>query len=303
LAWGILLYGISKFSKASFATTDYSVVVVAELALPIYKKSMKRKIYTRSHNINLLKEIDNNGNQFSAKEHAYFIEKEFGNTVFRTKEALLRDYLSGNSLKLGALGFLIERITNNGYRNILSLGSGQCVLEYLLKLSLPEESEIIATDFDTYFIEKAKSFFPEITSVTFDFFKDDIISLQNNLNVKFDIAVFFGSAYVMDDPYFIKLFADLKKIGVKEIVDFHAGYMDLKDVIVNVIVSLLRPFARNSAIRRVFHKCPVDKYKYIGKFHGYSRNRAELRKLYRKAGFKLYKELSVPNYKYVAILK
>lgn len=259
---------------------------------------MKRKIYTLSHDIELLKEIDSNGGQFTAEEHAYAIEKEFGQSVFKTRETLLRSYLPSNLQKLGSLGFLIDIIKENKYKNILSLGAGQCVLEYLLKMSLAEETKVIACDFDSFFIDKAKEFFPEIVTSRFDFFKDDIISLQSNLNIEFDLAIFFGSAYVMDDPEFIRLFSDLKKGGVKRIIDFHAGYMDSK----GVIKYFLQPLTTNSAMRRLFHKPPITKETFRGKFHGYSRSRSELRRLYRKSEWSILREISVSGYKYVGIL-
>jgi predicted RNA methylase len=259
---------------------------------------MKRKIYTLSHDVDLLKEIDNNGGQFTAEEHAYAIEKEFGKTVFKTRENLLRHYLPGNLPKLGSLGFLIDSTKRNGYKNILSLGAGQCVLEYLVKMSLPEESQVVACDFDSFFVKKAKEFFPEIIAERFDFFKDEIESLQAMLNIEFDCVVFFGSAYVMDDMEFIKLFSDLKKVGVKQIIDFHAGYMDSKAVIMNY----LKPLTMNSTLRKMFHKPPITSWEYSGKFHGYSRNRSELRRLYKNSGLKLQEEISLSGYKYVAIL-
>lgn len=246
----------------------------------------------------MLKEIGNDGGQWTSEEHSSITEKGYGQTTFKTRENLLRVYLPGNLLKLGSLGFLIESIKQNGYSNIISLGAGQCVLEYLLKISLSEESQVCACDFDSFFIDKAKKFFPEITAERFDFFKDDIDSLQSRLNIKFDLAVFFGSAYVMNDTEFIKLFGDLKKIGVKQIIDFHAGYMDLKSLCFNY----LEPLTKNSIIRKIFHKHPITSNNYRGKFHGYSRSRGELRRLYKNSGLELQKELSVSGYKYVSIL-
>ena len=41
---------------------------------------------------------------------------------------------------------------------------------------------------------------------------------------------------------------------------------------------------------------------YKGKFHGYSRSKRELRKLYRKSGFNIEREIKIKSYKYVAIL-
>lgn len=114
-------------------------------------------------------------------------------------------------------------INENKHKNILSMGAGPHVLEYLLKVALPEETNIFACDFDSYLVNKATHFFPEITVVRFDFFKDDFSSLKKRLNVELDLIVFFGCTYTMDNPQFIALFNDLKKNGAKQIIDFYAG--------------------------------------------------------------------------------
>jgi hypothetical protein len=259
---------------------------------------MKRKIYTLSHNVDILKEIDNNGGQFTAEEHALAIKNELGETLYKTRENLLRHYLPVYLPVLSNLGFLIDSIQENGYRNILSLGSGPSVLEYILKMVLPEESKLIACDFDSFVVEKVRGFFPELIVEKFDFFKDDIKTLQSGLNIEIDLVVFFASAYVMDDTEFIKLFCDLKKIGVKQIIDFHAGYMGSLDVMMNY----LKPLTTNSTVRKFFYKPLITVQGCRGKFHGYSRNRSELRKLYKNSGLSLQREISVSNFKYVAIL-
>lgn len=259
---------------------------------------MKRNIYTLSHNVDILRKIDNDGGQFTAAEHALVIRKELGETLYKTRENLIRNYLPLYLPVLSNLGFLIDSIRKNGYRNILSLGSGPSVLEYTLKMVLPEESKLIACDFDPFVVEKVREFFPELIVEQFDFFKDDFKTLQAKLNIEFDLVVFFASAYVMDDPEFIKLFSSFKKAGVKQVIDFHAGYMSPKDV----IMSYLKPLTTNSTVRNIFHKPPITANRYRGKFHGYSRNRSELRKLYKNSGLSLQREISVSPYKYVAIL-
>ncbi|MEN6488498.1 MAG: hypothetical protein ABFD66_06390 [Smithella sp.] len=257
---------------------------------------MKRKMYTLSHRIDLLEKVDNGGRQFTADEHAYVMEREFGKTVFGAKENLLRYYLWNNPLKLSALGFLINFVGRSKCRNILSLGAGECVLEYLLKLSLPEESQVVACDFDSFFMKKAKEYFPEIISCQFNFFEDEIESLQIELNINFDLVVFFGSTYVMDDASFSRLFKDLKKIGVPRIIDFYAGYMDMKSV-------CLQPLRMVPIVRRLLRRPLGGGGNYRGKFHGYSRSRSELRNLYASAGWKILKEMSISVYKYASILE
>jgi ubiquinone/menaquinone biosynthesis C-methylase UbiE len=260
---------------------------------------VKEKLYTLSHDIDLLKEIDNNGSQFSSEEHAYVIEKEHADK-FVSQESLISWYLSLNSKKLCALSFVIQYSYEKGYKNILSLGAGACVLEYLLKSALPHDSIVAACDFDSFFIEKAKKLLSNIIPIKFDFSKDDLQELKASNVDSFDLAISFGSLYVMDDPVFIQLLKKIKKIGVREIIDFHAGYMDLKSVLFNSF-----PFSflqKSSILRKMLRKSPIERREYKGKFHGYTRSRSELRRIYNQAGLNVVKEKAVEPYKYVAIL-
>lgn len=284
---------------------------------------MKLKIYTKSHNETLSREIDNNGGQFTAEEHSYVMKAEFEKD-FESKESLLRAYLSTNPRKLLALAFLIEYVNTHTSCNIISLGAGYCVLEYLLKCAISEESKVIVTDFDSFLIEKAKLHFPSIISEEFDFFRDDIGKLQERLDIKFDLAVFLGASYVMDDPQFIHLFARLREIGVRHIIDFHGGFIPYYRVplcvlnrstsylvnrlgkikIAGEIINCIKPESQVRKIKianKILRKMKPEYYR--GKFHGYCRTRGELRKLYKKAGLTLLKETSVSSYRYVAILE
>jgi ubiquinone/menaquinone biosynthesis C-methylase UbiE len=251
-------------------------------------KKMKIKLYTKGHDKALLKGIGSGDEQFTAATHAHVVEREYGKH-FETKESLIQWYLaqSHNSDKLLALAFLIRHCNENEYKNVLSLGAGPCVLEYLLKCALPDDAKVVAIDFDSFFIKKAKLHFPSIIPAEFDFFKGNPSDLQK-LKIDFDIAVFFGSSYVMDDPDFIRQLSGLKKIGVKRIIDFQAGYIPwrrLPIIILSKVITKINP-------RR-----------YRGKFHGYGRSRGELRRLYKLAGLELIQEISVAPYKYVAILE
>jgi len=261
---------------------------------------MKIKLYTLSHDVNILKEIDNNGGQFTAEEHAYFVKKTCGETIYKTKEQLIREYLYIDYRKLDCLSFLIDCIKRSGHKNILSLGAGPCVLEYLLETSLPEESQLIAADFNEFVVEKAKKFFPQLIVEKFDFQKDDFKSFRTKLDISFDLVIFFGSAYIMDDQEFIKLFGDLKKNGVKQIIDFHVGCMSIKSQIMHGPLNFLRT---NFTIRKWFRTPPLTNDGYRGKFHGYWRNRSAIRKLYKRSGLSIKIESSMGSYKYIAILE
>ena len=104
----------------------------------------------------------------------------------------------------------------------------------------------------------------------------------------------------MDDQEFIKLFGDLKKNGVKQIIDFHGGYMNIKLQIMHGPLNFLRT---NPTIRKWFRKPPYTMNGYRGKFHGYGRSRSAIRKLYKRSGLSIKIESSMGSYEYITILE
>jgi hypothetical protein len=261
---------------------------------------MKYKGYTLSHDHDLLHKIDNNGGQFTAKEKAFIMKKEHGGFKgrFSSKSQLLRElprYTMGPRLS-----FLQEYIELNNYSSILSMGAGSCVQEYLLKMILPENTKIVCTDFDEYSISKAKEFFGNsskagkkkgggLIPIHFDFFNDNIDELISELDFKIDVAIFLASSYVMDDEKFIELFKSIGENGITTIIDFHAGYIDLKEYVAYSLKTIKNIFSKGT--------------KYQGKFHGYFRSRKEIRRLYALSGWTISRETSVVGTPYVAILK
>ena len=129
---------------------------------------MKRKIYTKTYNADVLKGLGDENSIMTAAEHSYASGQEFGEH-FHTTETLLRWYLSQNTDKLAALGFLIDHIYHNGFLNVLSLGAGPCVMEYLLKYSLPINAHVVASDRTSFFIQNAQKLLPNIKAIKFDF--------------------------------------------------------------------------------------------------------------------------------------
>jgi ubiquinone/menaquinone biosynthesis C-methylase UbiE len=260
---------------------------------------MKRKLYTLSYDIDLLKET-NNESIFTSQEHANLEEKQ-RRDVYKSRESLLRHYLPAARKRIASSQFLIDLIINNDYQNILSLGAGEGVKEYWLKMNLPEKSRVVSTDFDPFITNKAKEFFPEILVEQFDFVKGDIEAFQNKMNIEFDLAIFFGSSYVMDDEEFIRVFANLRKIGIKNIVDFQAGYIGLWSFFRTYLIPMT--IRTSPTVRKILRKPALPSENYRGKFHGYERTRGELRKLYKKSGWKIQKDSfkDVSN-KYIALL-
>jgi hypothetical protein len=249
---------------------------------------VKRKLYTKSHSKNVLNNIGNYGQQFTSEEHAYAMEQEY-DSKFNSKRSLIHWYLSQHANKLSALGFLMQYINDKGFNNIISLGSGPSVLEHLLKFALPKNANVVATDFDSYIVDRINVLLPNIVSAKFDFFKDDISELQSSLGITFDVVVFFGSAYVMDDDNFVSLFRNIRNAGIKQIIDFHGGYMSRKAMIITIL----------SRLKSLLTGKHQEEYK--GKFHGFGRSRSELRRIYKKAGVRLSEEIKITPYEYIAI--
>jgi hypothetical protein len=221
-------------------------------------------------------------------------EEKYNDTVWKTKDDLIHSFLQGKAhYILGLIGYIVKIARLEGYKNILSLGAGQCVCEYLIKISLPDDFKVAAFDYNAFFIRKAKEYFPEIESMQFDFYKDDISSLKDNYRIDFDMAIFINSTYVMDDSSFIKLFSDLKKIGVKKIVNFSTAYLNIEKILKYYL-------SRNLALRKIFNKGPIKNQN--GQFYGYARDRWDLRKLYKESGWTRTKEISFDALDYVAII-
>jgi SAM-dependent methyltransferase len=252
---------------------------------------MSRKLYTRSHNVALVRQVDDDGNLFTADEHSWLTEHEDAEH-FQSYESLMSWYMRANFYKLGALGFLIDWLRKEKARAILSLGAGPAVLEHLIQMGLEPGVQVVATDFDKFMVAAAQRLLPNIRAVTFDLFNDNLADIETELSMKFDTAVFFGSSYVLDDPQFVGMFADLAAHGMRTIIDFQAGFLTLRRQVGSL------PWAR--AAKRLLGR-ELAASEYPGKFHGYARTRREMRRLYGAAGLHIKTELSVGGYPYVAI--
>ena len=246
---------------------------------------MKIPIYTNYYDASILKKIKSNKNKFTAKEHS-LASKIFYNDSYKFKEDLLFDYVTNNNNKLTDLEFILNFIKKKKLYNIVSLGSGKSVQEYIMSLCLNEKFRIYTLEYDSFFVSNAKNHFSskKLKSFNFDFFNDKILDFLYKKNIKPDLCIFFGSSYVMDDSCFIKLFSDLKLSKTKYIIDLYAGFIDYFDLL------------------KYYISYPFKNKKNL-KFHGYARNKFHLRKLYKNSNLKILKELNFGSYRHVSILK
>jgi len=184
-----------------------------------------------------------------------------------------------------------------GLTNIISLGCGLGVNEYLIKKIIPSEFDILACDFNPYIISKIKKLFPELIAVEFDFFKDNIADMLKSQDAEYDLAIFFSASYVLNDEDFVKLFSGLKNNGIKKIIDFQSGYIR-RDVVFKEyfkkLISLL-------TFKKYFHN-DFDQRNNIS-LQGYARSKGELHKLYKKCGLSVLVETKISSYDYVVVLE
>jgi hypothetical protein len=247
--------------------------------------TVKFKIYTRSHRPEVLAGL-NLERPFTSEERTAATMMEYSGTS-PTQESIIRDFLSRDSIKLGALSFLIQYIYKKDYKKILSLGAGTCVIEYLLKASLPEDSVVVAADFDRFSIDLAKKYFPSLVPVAFDFFRDDIAAVARFAGIDFDMAYFLNSSYVMDDQEYVRILKQLKDNRIRTVIDLTSACIP--------IWSLPRTIAGEYK-SRILHE-------YRGKCHGFTRTRGEFRHMYRRSGWRVVRETAIAPYNYVAILE
>lgn len=243
---------------------------------------MKIKLYTKSYNKRILEKIDSKNDYFSSEEHSAASRLSYKNLDAICKERIINNYIVNNGIALSQLKCVLEFIDQNKCKQIVSFGSGESVLEYLLSICL-NESKLYAVDFDKFYIENGKKYLEHsnLTIDYFDFFSSKTDDLFNKHNIKPDLCIFFGSSYVLDDDDFIIFFNNLKKIGVKNVIDFYAGCVNYFDI----VKYYLKYFSKK------------------GKFHGYGRTKSLIRKLHKKSGWKSMKEINVANYKIVSFLK
>jgi len=184
-------------------------------------------------------------------------------------------------------------------KHIISFGAGPCVLEHLLGLACPPpDYRIVATDFDAYYIEKAKKYFYNIESFQFDFFNDNLKEFSE-IDMKLNIGISFESFYVMNNEQYISLLKQCKECKIKTIIYFSASTIDMKSAFSFLLIP--DKLKRNLFLRRLLGKESLD---YRGKLHGYARDQRELKKLYLAAGYELERKFSLPkSYKNVFIFK
>lgn len=192
--------------------------------------------------------------------------------------------LKTNSDKIHRAGPIIEFCKKNHIKKILSIGSGGAVTEIEIKDKL-QNIEMVCTDYVDYICDKLSELHKDITFRVFDMKIDDPQTLGNN----FDMVLFCGSDYVMNNKEYIRLLKRFDSMGIKYIYIVTSPYISalekIKQISINVlrIIGILINYSgmrdgRVSNAMRGIRK---------GLFHGYMRDIKELKMIFNETGYEI----------------
>ena len=234
---------------------------------------MKIKIYTKSHNLNLLKALTKNEGVFTSKEKSDVTSKEnilrfkdLYKTVIRYKEDLIE---------------IIKFLKKNDIKKIASIGCNYPIKEYYI--SKKTGVEILCYDFDKTIIKNSKIIFEDKISVRFY----DMNTNLNNIikpNHNIDCIIFFESLYIFNDKQYFNYLEEVNNLNIKYVID-KASITPLKNILKTMISRLIK-FPIKILLFKFFPNS--DRY-YIGKFHGYTRTKSALEKIYYNLNLKIIK--------------
>lgn len=196
---------------------------------------------------------------------------------------------------------LIEFCKTNGIKNILSLGSGDSITEIMTKKKL-KEIELVCTDYDPFICSELRKLFTDIDFKVFDMKRDNPHIFGNN----YDMALFCGSDYVMNNTEYLRLLSNLNEMGIKYVYIINSPFINLVEKIRQITMNILRIIGivinhttlKDGRLQRAL----TGKKKGI--FHGYSRDIKELNMIHKKSNYDqiIRKFRGVSSLKYMPIL-
>ena len=233
---------------------------------------MEIKLYTKSHNLKLLKKNTKNDQPFTSEEISNISLKEYHLLNFKD---LYKRVLQHKADLLE----IIEFIKKNNIKKIVSIGSNFPIQEYFIMKKTG--AEILCYDFDKTIIEYSKIIFKDKISIQF---YDMNTSLNNIIkqNHDLDCVIFFQTLYIFNTKQYIKYLEEVSNLKIKYIIDY-ASITSLQ-IIFKTKVSRLIKFPIKKLLFKFF---PNSNKFYIGRFHGYSRTKSSLTKIYDASNLKI----------------
>jgi len=234
---------------------------------------MELKIYTKSHDIKSLRKETHNDVPFTSIEKSRISSKE---SIPNIKELYKRVLECKEELSQ-----IIKFIERNDIKKIVSIGSSYPIQEYYI--SKKTGIEILCFDFDKPVIENTKLIFKNKISLEYY----DMNTPLNNiieLEDKIDCIIFFHSLYIFKNEQYEKYLEQVKKMKIKYIID-HTAFISTKSLLRGMISHLVK-----SSIYPILQKFfPKSDRFYMGKFHGFTRNKSSLEKIYSDSNLRIIK--------------
>lgn len=240
---------------------------------------MECKIYTKSHNVKLLRNNTKNETPFTSEEISNISFKE--NHLLKFKD-LYKKVLERKEELLA----IIEFIKKNDIKKIVSIGSNYPIQEYFI--SKKTGAEILCYDFNKTVIRNSKIIFKDKISIQFYDMNTHLSKIiEPNHNI--DCIIFFESLYIFNSKQYAKYLEEVNDIKIQYIID-KASIIPL-NLFLRTMISRLIKFPIKKVLFKFFPNS--DKF-YIGKFHGYSRTKSTLMEIYKNLNIKIIK--SFKNY-------
>ena len=170
---------------------------------------------------------------------------------------------------------LIYFCKKNNIKNVLSIGAGESLTEITLKYALPD-IQIMCTDYDLFICSKLEELFKEIEFKEFNMKKPDFSVFK----AQYDLILFLGSSYVMNNQEYISLFKSFHRLNPKFVYIMIYSYIPIKDKINEIKGHLAQTFKIVTGYTTSKDLDPP------GVFHGYARDSHELKEIYRCSGWR-----------------
>ena len=182
---------------------------------------------------------------------------------------LIKKYEKSSPDKIKLSNFLSSILKLYSIKSLISFGSGESVIEYLIKCNY-SSIDISISDFDERLIEHYKNIYKSIFSEYYiiDITKDELDFLSN----KYQLALVNAVIYVLDNQKAKLFLENLASANIKYVLIVHTAQLFLISELKKYIIKILRnqPKNRNT-------------------FWGWARHKSEIISLAKSTKYKLIK--------------
>ena len=247
---------------------------------------MTTRIYTAAHADWLLNEgfFDTESTRVNASLVEAFLRRSYPNILDLSIGQYITHYLKLNWKKLRVLDDVLKFLMANNCRRILSVGSGEAVLEYMLKEYAKIEKydlDVFASDLSDLHVLTSKNFFHELEFYKFDFTNNPVSQILDQCG-KVDAILSFGSFYVMNDNELSSFLNDAAEASIRYVIDFHAGCIVDKGEYLNAVKHSKMV---KDGIEKLHEENPNTVVSSGVVFHGYARMPHQILSVYNNSGW------------------